>query len=77
MGAVSKELPIEFQSHLNTQIGLLLIVIFGIHFFLFYGTQDVEFALHVAGYLGVIATLAYFASPLLLLVRILVLTSHA
>ncbi|XP_003743689.1 sugar transporter SWEET1 [Galendromus occidentalis] len=59
------------KSHLNTHIGILLIVIFGTHFLLFYGLEDVDTALKVAGYMGVISSLAYFASPLLLLAKVL------
>ncbi|OQR66424.1 sugar transporter SWEET1-like [Tropilaelaps mercedesae] len=57
------------KAQLNMHIGALLLLILSLHTWLFYGATDAEMAMHVAGYLGIVASIAFFASPLTLLVK--------
>lgn len=59
------------KGQLNYQIGFLLTGIFGLHFYLFYGSEDLEHATKIAGYGGMIAAIAFFTSPLALLARVI------
>ncbi|XP_022688984.1 sugar transporter SWEET1-like isoform X1 [Varroa jacobsoni] len=59
------------KGQLNVHIGALLLLIVSFHTWLFYGVADTDSAMRTAGYLAIVASIAFFASPLTLLARVL------